>query len=321
MAVRTRLGLLLAALILISSIGWHASYAQSSDEQYFPETGHWVRGEFYDAYYRATDPLQIYGYPLTDAFLSNTSEEQLLVQYFQKARFELRPEAPPSQRVQLTPVGLELYTPGAPLPVSGNSPACRAFPEIGYQVCYAFLDFFESHGGSVQFGLPISDFEIQDELIIQYFEKARFEWHPENPSGQRVVVTNLGSQYFYAKGENPARLFATGDQGIEGIVNLQVSAFPQNAVMGSNEILAQTIYIIVRDQKSMPVPGAQVTLVLLLPSGEEMRFIVPETTNQDGVTQYQFSFDGRTLGSAQVQVSVNYDNLENTTSTSFRIWW
>ena len=124
------------------------------------------------------------------------------MQYFQRARFEYRADLPEGQRVQLTQLGRETYISTGPLNVN-NTFACRTYAETGYAVCFAFLEFFDQYGGVAQFGYPISGFEYHENKIVQYFEKARLEWQPWKPEGQRVVVSDLGRMYFDKLGEDP----------------------------------------------------------------------------------------------------------------------
>ena len=61
------------------------------------------------------------------------------------------------------------------------------FPQTGVTLsdAHGFLTYWQSHGGLAQFGYPIT--EIFEErladgrvYLVQYFERARFEYHPEN---------------------------------------------------------------------------------------------------------------------------------------------
>ena len=94
---------ILLFLALISGLSWQRSSAQIGGEEYFEETGHRVTGEFLTKFHSVSNPLRIYGYPITEAYQDPTT--RLLTQYFQKARFELFLIAPEGQRVQLTPLG------------------------------------------------------------------------------------------------------------------------------------------------------------------------------------------------------------------------
>jgi hypothetical protein len=285
---------------------------------YFPETGHWVTSDFWVFYQRAADPLLVYGLPITESFQDQTSKR--IVQYFQRARFEWHPEAPPGQRVQLSPLGFYLHTKPNPVRYVENSPACRVFPESGgFQVCYAFLEFFDKNGGVAQFGLPISNYESQDERIVQYFQRARFEWHPDLPIGKRVVLTDVGRRFFSQRGENITRILPNYDNNlIPTILSLRVRAFPYRAV--TSLAGEQTVYVTVHDQNLRAVAGAQAILVFRTPSGEEGRYILP-LTNSYGVTQYTFPFESRQRGIVKIWVTVSYDNLHQQTTTSYRTWW
>ena len=65
-----------------------------------------------------------------------------------------------------------------------------------------FKQYWEANGGLAQFGYPISEeFEERNAedgrtYIVQYFERARFEHHPEHPPDQRVLLGLLGKQVF-----------------------------------------------------------------------------------------------------------------------------
>lgn len=285
--------------------------------RYFPETGHSVRDDFLVAYESAVDPVKIYGYPITEAYENPTTGR--LVQYFQRAHFELHPESAPELRVNRTLLGEILYKPGQELSITPDFPACRYFPETDHQVCYAFLDFFNNSGGIAQFGYPISEIEIQNDRMVQYFQRARFEWHPELQSGQRVTLTDLGRLYFDARKENPVYLQPVQDSlAPQLILDLQARSFLSQAVTGQQG--EQTIYVIVQDQNFVPVPRAQVVFIVRYPSGGESRYIMA-LTNEFGITSLSFPINEQDYGIAEVDVSVTYDKLQQQTRSSFRIWY
>ncbi len=193
---------LLALSVLSASTRLVPVRAQSADVLYFVETGHNLVGEFLQKYRSAANPLLVYGYPITEQF---TSRDGRLVQYFQRARFEFRPELPAGQRVSLTPLGRALYSPLMQLNVFSSS-ACEYFAATAFWVCFDFLQFFRANGGAAQFGYPISPFEFHDGLVVQYFENARLEWQPSMPEGQKVLLTWLGRIYFNSLAEDPTLL-------------------------------------------------------------------------------------------------------------------
>jgi len=302
----------LAAICLLFT-SWGAVKAQTSDVEYFAQTGHYVRGDFLRTYRSVSNPTLIFGYPLTEQF---TSKDGQTVQYFQRARFELAPDL--LQGIRLTPIGRETYTPGRQL-VINNPFACRSFTETNYSVCFAFLEFFEANGGVERFGYPISPFEFRNNQIVQYFENARFEWRPGLEESQRIGLTDLGRIYFDQLGEDPGFLKPVPrDAGPNSVLSLRVRAFPAKAVATSND--QQTIYVLVQDQNLQPVAGAAGTATIRLASGHTTQQIVE--FNNKGVGTLTFAFQNQPNGQlVYVDISVTYNNLRGKTTTSFRIWY
>ncbi|HLF73018.1 MAG TPA: hypothetical protein VI524_01625 [Anaerolineales bacterium] len=312
-AARRLLAACVAIAVLLISGGPVA--AQSADVQYFPETGHNVRGDFLRFYKSVRDPALFFGYPITEQI---TSGDGRTVQYFQRARFELRTDLPENQRVQLTRLGQATYKTGGQLNID-NSTGCQPFP-TGYRICFAFLDFYLANGGAAQFGNPISPFEFHDNLIVQYFEKTRFEWRADRPEGQRVVITDLGRLYFEQLEEDPAflkpiqPLYAT----INPVLAIKVRAFVRKPVMRSSG--QQTVYVIVQNQTLQAISNATGRASIHWPDGrtEDLFF----TTNSLGVAQVSFDFGGQPQGElVPIDIVVVYQGLAGATRTSFRIWF
>ena len=149
-------------------------------------------------------------------------------------------------RIQVTSIGKAAYEPGGQLDIN-NSSGCQLF-RSGYRVCFAFLDFYRANGAGAQFGNPISPFEYRENLIVQYFEKARFEWRADRPEGQRVVITDLGRTYFDLLDEDPAQLKSVNplDATINPVLSLKVRAYVLSSVMLSSG--QQTVYVVVQSQ-------------------------------------------------------------------------
>lgn len=312
-----KVGWLFIALLFIAASGmaaWQVSHAQTRRSD-FPETGQVLRGEFYEYYWSANNPILVYGYPISDVIQDKATGRP--IQYFQRAVFMLFQEAPEKSRVQSLPLGEYLYTPGEPIPTSGQMANCVGFPETGRQVCYAFLDFFEANGGIEQFGYPISNFEYQFGRIVQYFQKARLEWYPELPSGQRVKIADVGSEYFSKVGEDPVVIPQIEIQ--QKIMSLKVRAYPGKPVVRLED--TQVIHVIVQDQNHQPVPKAEIEAVIQLPSGEEIKTLAP-VTDKNGMTTLELSIDTGTTGRALVRVRARFSDVgDYFTETSFRIWW
>jgi hypothetical protein len=182
----------------------------------FAETGQSLQGRFLN-YWRSNGGLPVFGYPITAQ--SGTP----LVQAFERARFEYHPENQAPYDVLLGRIGVEaLQAQGrdwqtfasvasAPAPSTGSGQSgCRYFAETKHSLCGAFAAYWQNHGlefdgrrgttfneSLALFGMPIS--EPQQETIegqtvlVQWFERARFEYHPENQAPYDVLLGRLGS--------------------------------------------------------------------------------------------------------------------------------
>ena len=311
--------------LLASSFLIKNSFAQNEELGYYQQTGHRVSQEFLTAYYSIPAPEKIYGYPITQAFSIPAADgvSQLQVQYFEHVRFEYDPQKPAEVQVSLSPLGVYVYdyaqshNPGAPLAVTPGLAACR---EINtHQVCYAFLDFFDTNGGISQFGYPISEVEDEDGLMVQYFQRARFEWRPEKPAGERVVLSNLGEMYFQIAKEDPHyKMPASGGDILLVVTSLKIDAFVERAVIGNED--TQTLYVIVSNQNGQPAPEAAVSFDLLLANGETNTVKMP-LTDSNGITQISFPTQNQSIGINFIPIQASYDKFSQKTTISYRVWW
>jgi len=74
------------------------------------------------------------------------------------------------------------------LPASAHrQPSCRNFPETGHQVCGRLLTFWNQNGGLPVFGYPTDG----KTYLTQWFERARFEAHPEHAGTPYEVLLGL----------------------------------------------------------------------------------------------------------------------------------
>ncbi|HEX5504335.1 MAG TPA: serine hydrolase [Thermomicrobiales bacterium] len=167
---------------------------------YFPETGHTVAGAFL-AYWEDRGGLAQFGYPLTDQRQERLEDGRTYtVQWFERARFEAHPENPPPYDVELGQFGrriLEERTGEAVSPPAKPRPGQAFFPETGHNLGGDFLAYWQANGGLAQFGYPLSEVfqqQLDDGKIytVQYFERARFEEHPENPTHWTIELGQFG---------------------------------------------------------------------------------------------------------------------------------
>ena len=81
---------------------------------------------------------------------------------------------------------------------SRSSDPVRYFPETRQSVGHDFLKFWNTYGGLTAFGFPLGPEEVENGVLVQRFERARFEWHPDSagvggPEPQ-LVLGALGSE-------------------------------------------------------------------------------------------------------------------------------
>ena len=164
--------------------------------QYFPQTGHTMRGTFRTFYHRYGD-LAIFGLPLTEAF----TDHGQVVQYFERARLVLTATG----GVRESPLGT-LLTAGRtfpPAPLPPITPSYLYFGATGHWIAGPFLDFWNRHHGQLLFGDPISEPLTEQNgdgtgrtYQVQYFQNARLEYHPELAgTDNEVQLGLLGRQY------------------------------------------------------------------------------------------------------------------------------
>ncbi len=167
---------------------------------YFPETGHTLRDPFLK-YWQDHGGLAQFGYPRTEVFYV----EGRAVQYFERARFEYWPEYTGTPyEVQLGLLG-RYVTQGRTFPTepppAKDDPNRIYFPQTQEYLSFGFKDYWQKNGGLALYGYPISP-EIQEvnpadgkTYTVQYFERARFEWHPDNKGTPfEVQLGLLGNQ-------------------------------------------------------------------------------------------------------------------------------
>jgi hypothetical protein len=69
-----------------------------------------------------------------------------------------------------------------PPPATPTDPAWRPplyFPETGHYAYNVFRDYWLTFGGLEVFGYPVTEQRLEGDYWVQYFERARFEYHPE----------------------------------------------------------------------------------------------------------------------------------------------
>jgi polysaccharide biosynthesis protein PslG len=195
-----------------------APVAAASD--YYADTGHYLYGQFRD-YWNGNGGLLRFGFPITKVFNAKSENGQTYpTQYLQRAVFEQHPE---NKGTQFEVLGRRLAalqttdrakTDPNFQPVGNPNDGRLFFSQTNHTIGgsdpgdAAIRSYWESAGNgnlqqSVQiFGYPISQpFDEQNAAPpagdgqkhrVQYFERYRLEYHPENKDPFRVLLGLLG---------------------------------------------------------------------------------------------------------------------------------
>ena len=183
---------------------------------YYELTGHNLCEPF-ASYWAANGGLMVFGYPITEAFeeVGIDTGETYLVQYFERERMEYHPAlAGTEYEILLGRLGNEvLLQQGRDWTEFEKSDPSEEnyIAETGFAVPQMFLDYWMSEGldlgdpgisfreSLALFGYPISQAEIETNMaghtvLTQWFERARFEYHPDNEPQFQVLLGLLGNE-------------------------------------------------------------------------------------------------------------------------------
>jgi len=196
-----------------------ATMAQSN-ERCFSETGFCISGRIRE-FWEQNGGLAVFGLPLgPQQDVTDAGGRTVQAQWFERHRLELHPENPVPYDVLLGRLGADRlaqlgrpWQPGGASDESGAGDAerCRLFAETGHVVCDQFLEAWRRYGLSFPgvrgtsfeeslalFGLPLTAATTETidgkEYLVQWFERARFELHPENQPPYNVLFGRLGAE-------------------------------------------------------------------------------------------------------------------------------
>jgi hypothetical protein len=196
--------------------------ALQRQQQCFPETGFCVEGRLLE-FWLQSGGLAVYGYPIGPAQNETNRDtgKAYLTQWFERNRLELHPENQRPYDVLLGRLGEDtLIKQGRdwraeyrepPTPIDHN---CE-FPSTDgkiFALCSPFRNYYWSHGVEFDgraglssaeslalFGLPLTQARMEtnssgDTVMTQWFERARMEYHPNNPEPYKVLLGLLGNE-------------------------------------------------------------------------------------------------------------------------------
>ena len=180
-----------------------------SGERCFPETGHCIAGRIRE-FWEQNGGLPVFGFPIGPQRAESVEGQRLQVQQFERNRLELHPENARPYDVLLGRLGADRLSQQGrdwtSFPKSAPKADCRFFAETQHSVCGDFLKAWQAHGFEFDghlgisaaeslalFGLPLTEptrkmLHDGRTYLVQWFEHARFELHPENVSPYNVLL-------------------------------------------------------------------------------------------------------------------------------------
>ena len=176
----------------------------------------------FSGYWETNGGLPVFGYPLTAARQERNPDlnVDLSTQWTERNRLEAHPANRPPFDILLGRMGAErLQQLGRVPALEGREPGpregCLWFETTGHNVCdqvngRGFKSYWETHGLRVPgldtygrslqlFGYPLTTPRMEtnaagDTVLTQWFERARFEWHPQKQDEFKVLLGLLGSE-------------------------------------------------------------------------------------------------------------------------------
>src|SRR3954464_4562931 len=226
---------LLAAVLLLPPALLPATAAAIPPRLHcFPETGQCIGGPFLD-YWDQHGGLAVFGIPLNTEGPEQSAEGRFDTQWFERERFEAHYGNPAPYHILLGRLGDELLRRQGrdwqSFPKGQPQAGCQFFDTTGHTVCEPFLSYWRGHGlefdgkkgksyneSLALFGLPLSEPSMETNssgftVLTQWFERARFEYLPDNPDPYKVLLGRLGAEAFDPTGGAPLQYHAVQAPG------------------------------------------------------------------------------------------------------------
>jgi hypothetical protein len=210
----------LLLVMLITMLAWPgASMAQEENvpptfpppqSRYFPETGHSAVNYFLEKWKNTPNALFTLGMPISQPFIEESFTnpgEYYRVQYFERGVLEELPQFYGQDDNQFyvqgrllgrqLAQGRETEEPFQAIADPGDGTWIESTGHTLRDEPAPFRTFWENNGALAVFGYPISEqFQEVNEADgqtywVQYFERQRMEWHPDEPNPQYQVLLGL----------------------------------------------------------------------------------------------------------------------------------
>jgi Tol biopolymer transport system component len=187
----------------------------TGNERCFEATGYCIDGRIRE-YWEQNGGLEVFGLPITPLQTETIEGQAIQVQWFERNRLELHPENAAPYDVLLGRLGADRLAQQGydwqSVPPEEAQDGCRYFEETGRNVCGDILAAWRADGLELDgrpgfteaenlalFGLPLTGLMTEtlsdgNDYQVQYFERARFELHPQNEPPFNVLLGLLGRE-------------------------------------------------------------------------------------------------------------------------------
>lgn len=219
--VRRMLSILLALAFVFGVVALPRT--ASAKELCFAGKTEYCLNDPFSGYWENNGGLPVFGYPITAAAPEQNRDtgQTYNTQWVERNRMEVHPEnAGTPYEILLGLLGKDRLAQigrnwQAEPREAGPKAGCLWFEQTGHNVCnnsgnLGFKTYWETHGLKISgldnyarslqlFGLPLTEPKMEtnssgDTVLTQWFERARFEWHPNNPDEYKVLLGLLGKE-------------------------------------------------------------------------------------------------------------------------------
>ncbi len=188
--------------------------AELPGERCFAEVPYCITGRIRQ-YWEENGGLPVFGFPISAQQEEMIEGQPYQVQWFERNRLELHPENARPYDVLLCRLGVDVLTTQGrdwqSFEKTGEQDGCVFFPDTGQSACGEVLAAWRANGLEMDgqagfsqtenmalFGQPVSPPMTEtlsdgNTYTVQYFERARFELHPENNPPYNVLLGLLGN--------------------------------------------------------------------------------------------------------------------------------
>ena len=207
--------LIAMAVVFTLAVGLQPAQPSYAAQRCFTETNQCMDGRIAE-FWEQNGGLAVFGFPIGGVEQISVDGKNITAQRFERNRLELHPENKRPYDVLLGRLGADrLGQQGRDwfgFAKSSDTGGCRVFVETGHAVCGAILKAWRSNGLQIDgkkavsdaeslalFGMPLSGLMTETlsdgkQYQVQWFERARFELHPENAAPYDVLLGLLGNE-------------------------------------------------------------------------------------------------------------------------------